>query len=286
MKPLRDFLLHLRLNFNFFILSGPYFLGALFANGIKSELTFWLAFMLIFVLLFGGANAYNSYFDKDEGPIGGLQHPPQMQPWMLIASWLIQITGLIFAFFIALWFGWFYLISIVSLWMYSSPKIRFKGKPLLSFFVIGIGTIFNVVLMGYLAAGGQAISLQLIIAAIGACALILSMYPFSQSYQIDADKLRGDTTFAVKYGLQGIKLNYLILFPTGVMLLSYSLMQNHRLALAILSTGLIAYFLIWIKLKTILGNAKNYRQIMRLKYAGGLLFAFTMLFLIYFYKFS
>lgn len=284
MKPLRDFLLHLRLNYNFFILSGPYFLGAVFANNINNQILFWLAFLLIFVLLFGGANAYNSFFDKDEGPIGGLEHPPQMQSWMLVVSWLLQIIGLVLAFFITTWFGWLYLASIVALWMYSNPKIRFKGKPLLSFLAIAIGTIFNIVLMGYFAAGGQEITVQLIAGAIGACFLILSMYPFSQSYQIEEDQLRGDTTFAVRYGLLGIKVNYLLLFLFGLLMLVYSFLADKRLALTILTVGFLAYLYIWFRLKNILDGQKNYKQIMRLKYAGGILFTSAMLFLLYIYQ--
>jgi len=280
MSEIKDFVLHLRLNYNFLILSAPFFLGALYLPKISSFTHFIFLFALIYIFLFGGANAYNSYFDKDEGPIGGLEHPPTMKKWMYFMAWIMQITGLILSFFAQSIFSILFIFSIILFWIYSSPNFRFKGKPILSFIVIGIGTVFNTVLMGYLAAGGIILSTELLIGAVGATLIILGMYPFSQTYQINEDKKRGDTTFAVKYGINGIKRNYQFLFLLGVLLLSYSFLFNKTLAIIIFIIGLSAYLFIWQIIKTISGDRSEYKKVMRTKYIAGLAFTLAMILLL------
>ncbi len=277
-----DFLLHLRLNYNFFILSAPFFLGAVFVPKITSVPLFLVSFILVYIFLFGGTNVYNSYFDKDEGPIGGLEHPPKVERWMYYIAWIIQIIGLIISTILMRLFGLIFIFSILLFWIYSSPTLRFKGKPLLSFLVIGIGTVFNTTILGYIMAGGTGLPTNLVISAIGASFLILSMYPVSQAYQIDEDKKRGDTTFAVKYGIKGIKINYATLFILGIILLSYSFLFNYILATVIFIAGTLAHILIWLKIKKISGEQSEYKEIMRLKYFGGMVFTLAMIFILLF----
>ena len=63
-------LVHLRLPFQ--LLLAPVFLwGWLLAGGGLSW-TFALAFLAFHVFLYGGVTAFNSYYDRDEGPVGGL----------------------------------------------------------------------------------------------------------------------------------------------------------------------------------------------------------------------
>ena len=48
---------------------------------IRTELL--IGFLSVHILLFGGVTVYNSYWDKDTGPIGGLRAPPPLAPWTL-----------------------------------------------------------------------------------------------------------------------------------------------------------------------------------------------------------
>lgn len=280
-KEIKNFLLHLRLNYNFLILSAPFFLGAFYAKEIIDVGTYILAFFVVYVLLFGGANSYNSYFDKDEGPIGGLEHPPEMKRWMYWISWALQLTGLGLSFWIGKMFALLYVISVVMFWLYSDPLFRFKGKPILSFFVIGIGTVFNITLMGYFVAGGTGFDVFAILGAFGATCVVLSMYPFSQVYQIDEDMKRGDVTFASKYGIEGIKSNYLRLFPLGILLISLSLYPVFFLQALFLVFGACSYFLIWLVVGKTTGHTGEYKIVMKTKYYSGLAFTFLMLALLF-----
>lgn len=249
---------------------------------IRDNKLFFISFLLIYIFLFGGTNVYNSYFDKDEGPIGGLEHPPKVTLWMYYVAWAIQIIGLIISSLILPLFGLIFLFSIVLFWLYSGPTFRFKGKPLLSFLVIGIGTVFNTTILGYLMAGGSGLPTNLIISAIGSSFLILSMYPVSQAYQIDEDNRRGDVTFAVRYGIKGVKINFLILFLLGIILLSYSFLFNPYLGMTTFIAGIIVYISVWQKIKRISGSQNEYKSIMRLKYVSGMIFTLIMISLLLF----
>lgn len=280
-KEIKDFLLHLRLNYNFLILSAPFFLGASYVQEIVDATMYIFAFLIVYILLFGGANAYNSYFDKDEGPIGGLEHPPKMKKWMYWSSWLLQLIGLGLSFWIGPVFTLLFAVSLVMFWLYSGPLFRFKGKPILSFLVIGIGTVFNVTLMGYSVAGGTGIDIFAILGALGATCVVLAMYPFSQAYQIDEDMKRGDVTFAAKYGIKGIKSNYITLFPVGILLISLSLYPVLFLQALFFIFGMCAYFVIWHVVSKISGNKDEYKIVMRTKYYSGLLFTLLILTLLF-----
>lgn len=278
MSDIKSFILHLRLNYNFLILSAPFLLGALYVPHISNIKDFLFLFILLYIFLFGGANLYNSYFDKDEGPIGGLERPPNIKKWMYYTAWSLQIIGLILSLFVNLIFGLLVIFSVILSWLYSSPTFRFKGKPILSFVVVGIGTVFNTTIMGYLAAGGDMPTPNLILGSLGVTLIVLSMYPFSQVYQIDEDIKRGDVTFAVKYGIHGIKKNYLILFLLGVILLACSFIPDIFMAITVLTIGILAYIFIWQSVRTISVQKQGYKKVMKTKYISGI--AFTLIVMI------
>jgi 1,4-dihydroxy-2-naphthoate octaprenyltransferase len=234
-----------------------------------------MQFFSIHILLFGGVTAYNSYFDKDEGPIGGLKIPPKMFPWMLVGAWVLQFIGLILAFFSGLYFVFIYFVSAIIFWMYSSPRIRLKGKPILSLIAIGVGTAMFTCLLGYYANSTVELpSIEVIIASLGASLLVVSMYPLSQVYQVEEDKKRGDTTFSVKYGKKGVKNIFLSLYPLGLMLVVYSLVSI-KLTFAVLSLvgGIACFGIVFSAIKKISMTIKDYEIVMRIKYINGLLFS-------------
>ncbi|MGF1668877.1 MAG: UbiA family prenyltransferase, partial [Balneolaceae bacterium] len=166
LKQIWFFILHLRPHYQILILSGGFLLGGLLADTMNHQ-QFWFQFLNVHILLFGGATAYNSYWDKDEGPVGGLKNPPVMSSWMHPASLLFQFAGLYVAWQMGIHYALIYFVSFILFWLYSTPLARWKGHPLLSIFVIAVSTGTNSVLLGCLAAGGQ-LSANVIVAAAGA----------------------------------------------------------------------------------------------------------------------
>ena len=65
------------LRFPFSLLLMPVFILALSQaeNSILANAV--ISFLIIHVLVYPASNGYNSYVDKDESPVGGLEKPPQ-----------------------------------------------------------------------------------------------------------------------------------------------------------------------------------------------------------------
>ncbi|MEX0722585.1 MAG: UbiA family prenyltransferase [Gracilimonas sp.] len=272
LKQLLNFIIHLRLHYQFFILSGGYLLAALFVEEVKWN-QFWLQFLNVHLLLFGGATAYNSWWDKDEGPIGGLKSPPHMNRWMWPVSMLMQYAGLIWAISIGWNYAIIYAISMLFFWLYSTPLARWKGKPLLSLVAIGVSTGTNSFLLGFLSAGGHPITFLEDIIALGVALILLSLYPVSQVFQTEEDSKRGDQTFAVKFGLKGVKWLFTVFFISGSAILSWGLVSvSGILGYLFGGVSLLAYlgllFFVW-KLK---GKSTEYPMVMRIKFVASLSF--------------
>lgn len=261
-----DFIIHLRWHYQVFILSGCYLLGGLFYAGTPEWGMFLLQFLNVHLLLFGGATAFNSYWDKDKGRIGGLKHPPSMSGWMHPASLALQFIGLILAFPLGLPFATVYLISMLMFWLYSTPLAKWKGRPWLSMVAIGISTGACSFLLGFIALGGSPGAFLLIPAA-GCSLILLSMYPVSQIFQLEEDRERNYQTFAIRYGLKGIKTFFIFSYFPGMLIISYSLWWNNLFPeLFFLVVASLAGSVIWIQLKKIRGTEADYGKVMRLKY--------------------
>ncbi|HEX6981757.1 MAG TPA: UbiA family prenyltransferase [Balneolaceae bacterium] len=266
------FFLHLRWHYQLFILSGGFLLGGFLSNGMNT-FQFSIQFLNVHLLLFGGATAYNSYWDKDEGPIGGLKNPPQMTSWMLPASVVIQLSGLLFAFKAGALFTVIYLISMLFFWLYSSPVARWKGHPIKSLFAIGISTGCNSVLMGYLAAGNNLPDFIVLMAAVGVTLILLSLYPVSQIYQRDEDEKRGDQTFAIRYGTLTVKRFFERSFFSGLFITASSMALHHALTGILFGVvGSIAGLIIRFQLKKLGHEKESYIRVMNIKYGTSLAF--------------
>jgi 4-hydroxybenzoate polyprenyltransferase len=158
-------------------------------------------------------------------------------------------------------------------WLYSSPLTRWKGKPILSLIAIGISTGMNSFFMGYLAAGGYPITWFEDFTALGVACLVLSLYPVSQVFQTDEDLKRGDETFAVKFGLKGVKWLFASLFPMGTVILTISLVFSRGLTGFIFGgIGMLAYLIILYPVWQLQGKESEFPMVMRVKFLASLSF--------------
>lgn len=276
MKEILHFILHLRLHYQLFILSGGYLLGGLMADQMDTA-QFWYQFINVHILLFGGATAFNSFWDKDEGPIGGLRNPPKMTQWMHRASLLLMFLGWVWAYSINTPYFIIYGVSLLLFWLYSTPHARWKGNPHLSMIAIGVSTGMNSTLLGFWAADG-AFSWVILFASIGTTFVLLSLYPVSQIYQQEEDQRRGDLTFFGQYGLSGIKRFFKISYLTGLSVLSVSLMSIALIpGLFLFSMGLGAYLYLLITVDELEGLENEYRNVMKIKFIASLSFVLFLL---------
>lgn len=195
---------HLRVPFNL-MLSPIYLWGVLLAGGSVWNSNFWLAYLSLHLFLYTGTTAFNSYYDKDEGPIAGMLSPPPVDPGLLGFSLVVQGVGFLLALFVNPVFatGWVILFLIAS--AYSHPLVRLKQRPYGALIAVGVGQGVLGFALGWLAVDPNVSALLAGPALLGmfTTMLILSgLYLISQSYQTAEDEARGDLTLSVMLGPQ------------------------------------------------------------------------------------
>jgi 4-hydroxybenzoate polyprenyltransferase len=94
---LRDILLHFRLPFSFFLMP-VYWFAISQSQNVETKKAIWI-FIILHLFVYPASNAYNSYFDKDEGSIGGLEKPPAVDKNLFWAAWIVDVLAIIISFF-------------------------------------------------------------------------------------------------------------------------------------------------------------------------------------------
>ena len=201
-KPLPLFV-HLRLHYQLLFLSPLFAWGFALGGGIFSARAGW-GFLAFHVFLYGGITAYNSYYDRDEGPVGGLRKPPAVTEPLLGFSFGVQLIGLAIAVAVDWWLTLLYSVVMLLSVAYSHPRFRWKARPLLSLAVVAFGQGGIGFVAGWLCAASPPNALfdspDGLLGMAAAILLTTGFYPLSQLYQVDEDRARGDFTFSVVYG--------------------------------------------------------------------------------------
>ncbi|MCB0105940.1 MAG: UbiA prenyltransferase family protein [Caldilineaceae bacterium] len=193
-------LIHLRLHYQ--LLLAPIFLWGYFLAGGYPDSRFWLAFVAFHLFLYGGLTAYNSYYDRDEGPVGGLEKPPPATAILLPFSLTMQFIGAAVAALVNRPFLLIYLVIFGLATAYSHPAIRLKGRPLWGLLVVGLGQGILAALGGWAVAEPTfgALELRAWLGIVAVTLVTVGFYPITQIYQIEEDLARGDLTFAAWAG--------------------------------------------------------------------------------------
>ncbi len=196
-----DLILHLRLHWQ--VLLSPLFLWGFLLSGGEVNVRLWVVLGIFHVLFYGGATALNSYYDRDEGPIGGLWNPPQVTQQLLVFAVTVQIVGLVLILFINRPLFVLALVMGAVGNAYSHPAIRFKSHPWSSLLAVSIFQGMGGTAAGWLCGQVDWTTLFSAKAALGMLAaslVITGFYPLTQIYQREEDRRRGDITFAVRWG--------------------------------------------------------------------------------------
>jgi len=203
MRTLLPLFVHLRLHYQLLFLSPLFAWGFALGGGHFSARAGW-GFLAFHVFLYGGITAYNSYYDRDEGPVGGLRRPPPVTEPLLAFSVAIQLVGLGLATLVGVELVVLYALVMLLSVAYSHPRFRWKARPLLSLVIVGLGQGGIGFGAGWLCAATPALPIlrshEGLLGLAAAVLLTMGFYPLSQLYQIDEDRQRGDLTFAVVFG--------------------------------------------------------------------------------------
>jgi len=271
-------LIHLRIPFSFFLM--PFFI---FGISQLEDVTWWkmaLAFIVVHFFHNGASNAFNSYFDKDEGSIGGIENPPPVDKELYKISLLFDVLAVALGYLVNPYFAvMVFLIGLASK-AYSHPLIRFKKYAVLGLLIVsffqGFWTYFMVVVAqyGYTA---SIFSEQNLVAGCICSLMLLGSYPMTQIYQHQEDGKRGDYTFSLWLGIRGSFIWTMSIF-TGASALFIGYFVTYYdswlvAALFILMTSpVVIYFLNWMRETWMDKNQANYQSTMRLNLLSAVCF--------------
>jgi 4-hydroxybenzoate polyprenyltransferase len=248
---MKNIILHLRIPFSFFLL--PIFLFALSQAAEVDTTKAWWVFIILHLLLFPASNAYNSYYDKDEGSIGLLENPPPISNGLLHTAWGMDILGLILGLiFVGEIFTCYLLIYGLVSKAYSHPVIRLKKYPMLSWVVVTLfqGAFTYLAVYEAIIPEFQALAflnLHILLPALISTSNLLAIYPLTQVYQHEEDARRGDMTMSRLLGIRGTFFNAVFwLALSGVGFLVHFGVSYSFLLLIIMFSPLLAFFNWWM----------------------------------------
>ena len=201
--------------------------GAALSKG-RPTWRFALAFVILHVYFYGGTTAFNSHYDKDEGPIGGLEAPPPPGTWLLPGSLVLQAAGLALATLVGAQFLAVCAAFAVLGVLYSHPAVRLKSKPWPSWLTVVFGQGALGAIAGATAVTEPRVSTELVIGVAAAALIVGAIYPLSQAFQVDEDRRRGDRTVAMMLGRTGTPRVAAALFAAGCWLVAVGAWQAER----------------------------------------------------------
>ncbi len=217
-QPMWNLLVHLRLQFQA-ILAWIFVWAFALADGVFDTRA-CVAFLALHLGLYGGVTAYNSFYDRDVGPVTGLRRPPPAGVACLWGGLGFIAAGAIASLWVSATFAAIYLCIALLGIGYSHPRVRFKRHPLASLGVVAIGQGA----LGYLAGAAAAVprglppwNLALVCGGVAVVCFVTGLYPLTQVFQIDEDRARGDHTFAVRYGARAVFRTTLVGFGLGAL---------------------------------------------------------------------
>ncbi len=242
---------HLRLPFSFFLM--PVFLFAVSQASTINWFTTSIAFVILHLLVFPSSNGYNSFQDRDTGSIGGLKHPPKVSRNLYHATLLMDIVAVLSGLLISYTFSLFVFIYILISRAYSYRNVRLKQYPVIGFLTVFLFQGAFVYLMASSATSTfsfvNSFTHNNIICMSVASLFIGSVYPLTQIYQHEADKMDGVTTISYKLGYNGTFVFSAVLFSVATVLLYYFFYLKHQqiaiLMFIILILPVIVYLSVW-----------------------------------------
>ncbi|GAC1598183.1 MAG: hypothetical protein NVS3B25_23860 [Hymenobacter sp.] len=163
-------------------------------------------FVVLHLLAYPASNGYNSYYDKDEGSIGGLKNPPKVTPALLHLVWLFDALAVAGAALLSRPFAGLVVVYLLVSKAYSYEGIRLKKYPLLSTLVVVVfqgAFTFLMTQVGAGATAGQLVEPTNLLLALVSTLFLCGSYPLTQVYQHAEDARRGDRTLSLRLGIRG-----------------------------------------------------------------------------------
>jgi len=264
-----DTLKLLRIHFSFFLM--PLFFLALSQSTVPHFAKTILSFIIIHLFIYPASNGYNSFIDKDEESIGGLEKPPLPTKQLFFLTMFLDVVGLFAAVLLVNHlFALCLLLYIAASRAYSSRQIRLKKYPLIVFFTVVFfqGAFTYFMAMTGIAENQLPLNLPALFILLACSFQIAGAYPLTQVYQHKQDLKDGVVTLSYKLGYKGTFLFTALMFMVcNVFYFLYfktTDRQNNFYVLQVFFLPIVLYFAWWfLQVHKNVKNA-NFKNTMRM----------------------
>jgi 1,4-dihydroxy-2-naphthoate octaprenyltransferase len=276
LHPYRRALLLLRIPFSIYLM--PVFWFGL--SALRDPISIGRAvgvFVVLHLLAYPASNGYNSYYDRDEGSIGGLKQPPKVSKELLYLVYLFDALAVLGGVLLNPLFGLLVAVYLLVSKAYSYEGIRLKKYPLVSTAVVVVFQGAFTFLMTQVGVGATQSALleptNLLLALVSSLFLCGS-YPLTQVYQHQEDARRGDQTLSLLLGIRGTFVFAAIGLLTGAAVLAYTLWlrdEIRHLLIFLVATGpVVALFGRWVYAVWRNPTAADFEHTMRMNQVSSL----------------
>lgn len=264
--------LHLRVPFSFFLL--PIFWFAVSQSPNPDWWRVGVVGLIIHLLLYPASNAYNSYFDKDEGPIGGLAAPPPVSKTLYWVSWGLDVVALLLGAFIGWPFVLYLLIYGFITKAYSHDRIRLKKYPVFSWLLISVLQGGITYVMTYVSINNLSLSVvqqpRLLFGGLLGVVNLMALYPVTQVYQHAEDARRGDRTLSLLLGVRGTFIGAAFMFTLSLLAFYVYFDRSYYFWLYLLMLSpAVLFFLRWCRQVWRDARRADYRTTMQMMWTSG-----------------
>jgi 4-hydroxybenzoate polyprenyltransferase len=266
---MKDALKLMRIPFSVYLM--PVFWFALSTQQGFAPMRAVAVFLILHLLVYPASNGYNSYFDRDEGSIGGLKQPPRVSKklfWLVVA---FDCLAVLTAAWLDIAFAACILIYLLISKAYSYDKIRLKKYPFGSTLVVVIfqgAFTYLMVQVGLAIPPHAMLQAENLVYAVVSSLFLCGSYPLTQIYQHTEDAQRGDRTLSLLLGIRGTLWFAAgsLLLATSVLLYAYQQQQQTRNIYIFLActAPVAAFFTLWfLKIQKDPGQA-NFENTMQM----------------------
>jgi len=269
MQPYRDALTLMRIPFSVYLM--PVFWFALSVLDQVPISRVIVVFLILHLLVYPASNGYNSYYDRDEGSIGGLKNPPKVNRQLMHLVLLFDVLAVLLAIVLAPLFGGLVALYLLISKAYSYEGIRLKKYPIISTIVVTFfqgAFTFAMVQVGVGLSMAQVLQFPNVGFAIVSTLFLCGSYPLTQIYQHAEDSRRGDKTLSLILGITGtyIFAGISLLIGTAFLLwLYFTAHQFQNIIIFLIATAPVLYFFTSWAISAIQNRtAANYENTMRM----------------------
>ena len=265
----------LRIPFSFFL--APLFLFAYSqAGAVVHRQALW-SFLIIHFLVYPASNGYNSYVDRDEDSIGGLEKPPLPTKDLFYLTIFLDAAATFLALvFVNKLFALCLVLYIGASRAYSSRQIRLKKYPVIGFLTVVIfqGAFTYYMSIAGISGGALRLDTANIFVLLGCSFQIAGAYPLTQVYQHEQDLRDGVVTLSYKLGYIGTfvftaamfvfcNVFYYLYFTTRELGMIFYIVQ-------VFFIPIVVWFGIWLSLVWKDRRQASFRNTMRMNWVAAI----------------